>query len=159
MAIFFVAGRCCRDAMHGVSTAENPCLHHKNVYVRVGGDLPIHDHYGFHHYAMWGGTSPEYGDLPDSWDTYKKIFLARKREKENAPIQGWSIDGEIGGGEQGLDVGIVFVWASLSPLFVIVLLCHFHVTFPCFLTQNGKFTVHLKQLNGFSFEIFPDKGF
>ena len=70
-----MAGRCCRDAMHGVSTAESPYLHHKNVYVRVGGDLPIHAHYGFHHYAMWGWTSPEYGDLPDGWDTYKKIFF------------------------------------------------------------------------------------
>jgi len=33
---------------------------------------------------MWGGTSPEYGDLPDSWNTYKKIFLARKGDTANA---------------------------------------------------------------------------
>ena len=55
----------------------SPYLHLKNVYLRVGGDLPIHAHFGFHHYAIWGGTSPEHGNLPNGWDTYKKIFFTR----------------------------------------------------------------------------------
>jgi hypothetical protein len=83
----------------------SPYLHHKNVYVRVGGDLPVHAHYGFHHYAMWGGTSPEYGDLPDSWDTYKKIFLARKGDTANAPIKEVinSLGNHLGSRNFGLD--------------------------------------------------------
>lgn len=64
---------------------ESPFLHHKNVYVKVGGDFPVNAHYGFHHYAMWGGVSPVYGQLPDGWNAYKKIFMAEKGDKENAP--------------------------------------------------------------------------
>ena len=57
---------------------ESPYLHHKNVYVRVGGALPIHAHYGFHHYAMWGGYSPEYGQVPKGLEAYKKVFLVQR---------------------------------------------------------------------------------
>ena len=64
---------------------SSPYLHHKNVYVRVGGDLPIHAHYGFHHYAIWGGYSPEYGGIPDGWNAYKKIFFVKKGDEENVP--------------------------------------------------------------------------
>lgn len=57
-----------------------PYLHHKNVYVRVGGDLPIHAHYGFHHYAMWGGMSPEYGNIGSDMDSYIKAFMVQSGE-------------------------------------------------------------------------------
>jgi len=56
--------------------AESPFLHHKNVYVRVGGDLPVQAHYGFHHYAMWGGFSPDYGQVEEGWEGFWKIFTA-----------------------------------------------------------------------------------
>ncbi|MFW6101946.1 MAG: capsule assembly Wzi family protein [Bacteroidota bacterium] len=99
---------------------ESPYLHHKNVYVRVGGDLPINAHYGFHHYAMWGGTSPEYGDLPDSWDAYKKIFVAEKGEEENAPIEEVinSLGNHLGSRNFGLDYraesfGLQLYWQTI----------------------------------------------
>jgi len=64
---------------------ESPFFHHKNVYVQVGGDFPLNAHYGFHHYAMWGGFSPEYGQITDGWNAYKKIFIAENGDEESAP--------------------------------------------------------------------------
>jgi hypothetical protein len=54
---------------------------------------------------MWGGVSPEYGDLPDSWDTYTKIFLARKGDTANAPIKEVinSLGNHLGSRNFGLD--------------------------------------------------------
>ncbi|MEP2937375.1 MAG: capsule assembly Wzi family protein [Gilvibacter sp.] len=35
-----------------------------------------------HHYAMWGGTSPDRGELPDSFTDFKDVFLGREGEGE-----------------------------------------------------------------------------
>jgi len=48
---------------------KNAWLHHKYLYIQLGGGLPVHIHYGLHHFAQWGGESkdPEIGRLPDSF--------------------------------------------------------------------------------------------
>ena len=54
-------------------------LHHKFLYARIGGKLPVHIQYGLDHVAEWGGTVPDpiYGQLPSGLKNYLTIFLGR----------------------------------------------------------------------------------
>lgn len=54
-------------------------LHHKYAYLRLGGKLPVNVHYGFHHFAQWGGTTsdPTIGKLPSGLSDFFKVFLAK----------------------------------------------------------------------------------
>jgi len=56
---------------------KNYYLHHKFIYLQFGGSLPVHFHYGFHHFAQWGGISDTYGILPHSFKDFINIFLAK----------------------------------------------------------------------------------
>ncbi len=67
---------------------ENPYLHEKFVYGRVGGDWPVRLFGGLLHSAMWGGTHPTEGKLNSSFEDYLKI------------ITGSSGGGSSPGGEQ-----------------------------------------------------------
>jgi hypothetical protein len=62
------------------SYVANQYLHHKNLYIRLGGTLPVNVSAGLEHYAIWGGVSPEpeYGELPKGWGTYGKVFFASR---------------------------------------------------------------------------------
>jgi len=50
-------------------------LHHKYLYARVGGRLPVRIQYGVDHVAQWGGTVPVYGKQPSALSDFKSIFL------------------------------------------------------------------------------------
>jgi len=54
-------------------------LHHKYLYIRFGGELPVKLHYGLHHFAQWSGYSsnPNYGQLPGGFSDFLKVFMAR----------------------------------------------------------------------------------
>lgn len=54
-------------------------LHHKYIFIKIGGRLPFHLEYGLHHCAQWGGKSsnPDYGELPDDIKAFGKVFLGR----------------------------------------------------------------------------------
>jgi hypothetical protein len=58
-----------------------PYLHHKNLYARLGADWPLTIEYGFEHYAMWGGQSPQYGQINNSMKDYLRVFLATSGEQ------------------------------------------------------------------------------
>lgn len=62
-------------------------LHHKYLYIQLGGKLPVHIHYGIHHFAQWGGFSADtsIGQMPNGFDDFIRVFLARPGD-ENAPI-------------------------------------------------------------------------
>ncbi|MFO8235791.1 MAG: capsule assembly Wzi family protein [Bacteroidales bacterium] len=51
-------------------------LHHKYGYIKFGGDLPVNLHYGLQHLVLWGGISPDHGELPNGFNAFKKIFFA-----------------------------------------------------------------------------------
>ena len=53
----------------------NLFLHHKYLYAKVGGKLPVHLQYGVDHVAQWGGTVPESGKQPADFAAFKDIFL------------------------------------------------------------------------------------
>jgi hypothetical protein len=60
------------------SYVKNEWLHHKYIYLRAGGNLPVKFNYGFHHFVQWGGVSPEAGRLPSSFKDYLIIFVAKQ---------------------------------------------------------------------------------
>jgi hypothetical protein len=51
-------------------------LHHKYLYLKLGGKLPVHIQYGLDHVAEWGGYLPGYGQQT-SLKNYLTIFLGR----------------------------------------------------------------------------------
>ncbi len=55
--------------------SQNLLLHHKYLYLKIGGKLPIHIQYGIDHVAQWGGTVPVYGKQPSDLSAFKSIFL------------------------------------------------------------------------------------
>ncbi len=56
---------------------KNGYLHYKFVGGRLGGRLPVNISYEFHHAAQWGGTSPVYGDLGNSFKDWLHAFSAK----------------------------------------------------------------------------------
>jgi len=50
-------------------------LHQKYLYLKLGGNLPVHFQYGLDHVAEWGGNVPGLGQQPESLRDYFKIFL------------------------------------------------------------------------------------
>jgi len=55
----------------------NLLLHHKYLYGRIGGKLPVHLQYGVDHVAQWGGTVPGSGKQPTDFSAFKDIFFGR----------------------------------------------------------------------------------
>lgn len=60
-------------------------LHYKYLYVRFGGELPVHIQYGFHHIAQWGGISQSKGKAPNDFGAYFDVFFARRTQTEYLP--------------------------------------------------------------------------
>lgn len=56
---------------------SNTWLHHKYIYIKLGGKLPVNLHYGLNHAAQWGGTHPTYGKMASGFDDYLRIFVGK----------------------------------------------------------------------------------
>jgi hypothetical protein len=96
-------------------------LHHKYFYLQFGGRLPVHIHYGFHHFVQWGGESvdPAIGELPRSFNDFIRIFAA-KEGGSNAPIleQKNALGNHLGSRNFGLDINfsktkLGFYWQTI----------------------------------------------
>jgi hypothetical protein len=59
---------------------QHALMHHKYVYLRVGGNFPVRIQYGLDHAAQWGGfiPNPEFGQQPSGFSDFISIFLAGK---------------------------------------------------------------------------------
>jgi hypothetical protein len=102
-------------------TVNDILLHHKYLYVRFGGELPVKLHYGLHHFAQWSGYSsnPDYGQLPHGFSTFKKVFMA----EGGSPGAYWTeylnaTGNHIGSHNLGIDVKlrnqeIKFYWQTI----------------------------------------------
>ena len=66
-----------KNSLDNIAEVANTLLHHKFGGIRFGGKLPVNLSYEFHHVAQWGGTSPVYGDMGSSWQSFKNIFFFR----------------------------------------------------------------------------------
>jgi hypothetical protein len=57
-------------------------FHYKNAFVRVGGKLPVHINFGLHHAVQWGGESPDYGDLGNSFQDFVDVVFINSGKNE-----------------------------------------------------------------------------
>ncbi|MCX7986013.1 MAG: capsule assembly Wzi family protein [Bacteroidales bacterium] len=67
------------------SYIRNPFLHQKYFYVRLGNPQKIFFTAGIQHYAQWGGISPIYGQLPNDFKNFLKVFFAYNNEDKLDP--------------------------------------------------------------------------
>jgi|GEM_PF-543357 len=65
---------------------ESPYLHEKYGYIKVKNILPFDLYVGLQHAAIWGGTHPVYGKLPETWSVFKDVFFANAGNDETSPI-------------------------------------------------------------------------
>lgn len=99
---------------------KNLLLHHKYIYIRLGGQLPIKMSYGIQHVVQWGGLSSVYVTMPTTLDNYFRIFIGKSGsstanwfDRENA------LGNHIISQNLGLDLKlesahISFYWQSIS---------------------------------------------
>lgn len=59
--------------------------HEKVIHARFGGNFPLNVYAGMAHYALWGGTNPEYGKLPSRLSDFGRVFRAVGGD-DRAPI-------------------------------------------------------------------------
>ncbi|NBC82539.1 MAG: hypothetical protein GVY19_04070 [Bacteroidetes bacterium] len=67
---------------------ERVWLHHKNFYVKLGGDLPVNISGGLDHYTQWGGISsnPDLGRFPSDFDTFFEILMAGNADSSDTSL-------------------------------------------------------------------------
>lgn len=65
--------------------ATNLYLHHKYLYGKIGGRLPVHFQYGVDHVAQWGGIVPGFGQQPAGFNDFISIFFGKAGGK-NATV-------------------------------------------------------------------------
>jgi hypothetical protein len=86
---------------------KNVLLHHKFYRLKAGGDLPVHIHWGLHHYALWAGNSPEVDDpLPRDLDAFYRVFIPQSADPSSSTHEGEVINkygNHLGGRIIGLD--------------------------------------------------------
>jgi hypothetical protein len=97
-------------------------LHHKYIYLQAGGNLPVHVHFGFHHYAQWGGVSPDAGRLPSSFKDYLVVFMAKQIDGDTILANGnWQLKDEysnrVGNHIGSRNFGLDFDFKSLRITF------------------------------------------
>ncbi|MCH9661719.1 MAG: hypothetical protein K0U54_12515, partial [Bacteroidetes bacterium] len=63
---------------------ENSKVHYKRLGLQVIIDEKNSIKGQIQHYAQWGGTSPEFGDLPEGFDTFTDDVLAKGASDSNA---------------------------------------------------------------------------
>jgi hypothetical protein len=92
---------------------DSPYLHEKHAYLRVLPErLPVQAHGGIIHAAMWGGTSPAFGRLPDGVDDYLRVVTAQGASVSDAPTEG-EVNNVIGNALGIYDFGLTF---DLGPV-------------------------------------------
>ena len=89
--------------------ASDIMLHHKNLYVRLGGHLPVNIYYGINHFAMWGGSSPMQDDpYPSNFKSFIRVFMAKQGDPdEPGTPDSWienRFGNHIGSRNYGLDI-------------------------------------------------------
>lgn len=52
-------------------------MHHKYLYARIGGNLPVRLQYGLDHVAQWAGNVPGMDPQPAGFNDYKAIFFGK----------------------------------------------------------------------------------
>lgn len=61
-------------------------MHHKYLYLKLGGKLPVRLSAGLDHVAQWGGSIPDAREVKFSLDNFKTIFLAQSGGESSNPL-------------------------------------------------------------------------
>ncbi len=87
--------------------ASNVWLHHKNIYIRIGGGFPLNFYYGINHYNQWAGSSPRQEEpYPDDFDAFLRVFFNRRANPDHpGSPEGWVIN-KIGNDVGSRNVGV-----------------------------------------------------
>ena len=82
-------------------------LHHKFGYIQFGGKLPVHVHYGFHHFAQWAGKTENGVQLPNTLNDFVKVFFANGGGSD-APVADSlnALGNHLGSRNFGLDIDL-----------------------------------------------------
>ena len=100
---------------------KNTLLHHKYLYLKFGGSLPVHLHVGLQHFAQWGGISsdPEIGQLPHDLSTFIRIFFAKGGARNDPQTEWENVAGNhLGSYNLGVDLELKkcqfnFYWQTI----------------------------------------------
>lgn len=97
---------------------EGVWMHHKNIYLRLGGNLPVNLSYGFNHYAQWAGQSPSFDEpFPSDLKAFYRIFFNRAGDEDDpATPVGWAINrfgNTLGSRSYGIDLELKSASAGL----------------------------------------------
>ncbi len=89
--------------------ASDVWMHHKNAYLRIGGNLPVNIHYGFNHFAQWGGSAPNHDlPFPSDFRTFLRVFANRAGDPDDpATPLGWTQNkygNTLGSRNYGIDI-------------------------------------------------------
>ncbi|MDZ7719220.1 MAG: capsule assembly Wzi family protein [Balneolaceae bacterium] len=60
---------------------DNVLLHEKAGYFKLGGDRSVNVYGGLVHYVIWGGSTPEEGDIPNGFSDFIDIFFAQSGDE------------------------------------------------------------------------------
>jgi hypothetical protein len=78
-----ISGKLSHGWLENGRFVSNVLLHHKNVYLRLGGSLPVNVYFGINHYAMWGGNSPAQEEpLPSDFNSFIKVFFMQQGDPD-----------------------------------------------------------------------------
>ncbi len=80
-----------------------PMMHEKNLYLRTGLDIPLRLHTGLIHYAIYGGTTPGFGQNPSSFMDYIRVFFFLGEDDEAIDGEEYALGDHIGAWDFGLE--------------------------------------------------------
>lgn len=82
-------------------------LHHKYIYIRLGGKFPFQINYGFQHFVQWGGVTADGEHLPSGIDDFMKVLLAQTGDSDAPEFEKVNTLGNhIGSHNFGVDLAI-----------------------------------------------------
>lgn len=87
---------------------DDAFLHAKTFYLRAGGPLPVRAFAGLHHYALWGGTHPTAGPMPEGLGEFIRVNLVQSGSSDN-PFEGerfWKTGNHLGQWHFGVDLDV-----------------------------------------------------
>ncbi len=93
--------------------ASDVWLHHKNAFIRLGGDLPVNIYWGLNHYAQWGGSSSlQEKPYPNDLEAFLRVIFIRSASPSDPGSPGGWVENKIGNhlGSRNHGVDITTGW-------------------------------------------------
>lgn len=79
---------------------DGALVHRLRGYVTFDTRKHFYAQLGIDHYALWGGTSPVYGEMPVTWGNYFRVATARRASSAGTTSDQMNVIGDHGGAEQ-----------------------------------------------------------